>query len=213
VTACANRLPVRMTDADEAVVSVVEDTLVNPAVVARALAMAEAEIRTDETARKRDALSAKLATTDAEVARLTTAIQRGGGDLDPLLDAIRESEGQRTDLRQRIALVDSAPRSPKLSTRSEEAARFNHAGRTVLQRILRGRLTFTPRLNPVSDQPDGYDFSGPTRFDKLFTGIAVETPQWVKRITQARPAPRTSARRTRSTGTTADGSTGRTKRA
>lgn len=50
----------------------------------------------------------------------------------------------------------------------------------MLQRILRGRLTFTPRRNPISEEPNGYDFLGPTRFDKLFTGIAVETPQWVK---------------------------------
>jgi hypothetical protein len=30
---------------------------------------------------------------------------------------------------------------------------------------------------------DGYDFCGDTRFDKLFTGIAVETPKWVKEST------------------------------
>ena len=45
----------------------------------------------------------------------------------------------------------------------------------MLQRILRGRSTFTPRADG-----QGYDFAGPTRFDKLFTGIAVETPKWVK---------------------------------
>lgn len=50
-------------------------------------------------------------------------------------------------------------------------------GRTVLQRILRGRLTFTARVNPVSGEVDGYEFTGPTRFDKLFTGIAVERPK------------------------------------
>ena len=53
-------------------------------------------------------------------------------------------------------------------------------GRAVLQPILHGRLTFTPRLNPLSGEPDGDDFAGPTRFDKLFTGIAVETPAWIK---------------------------------
>jgi hypothetical protein len=41
-------------------------------------------------------------------------------------------------------------------------------------------LTFTPRTNPISGELDGYDFEGPTRFDRLFTGIAVETPKWVK---------------------------------
>ena len=46
----------------------------------------------------------------------------------------------------------------------------------MLQRILRGRLTFTP-AHPMSGEVDGYDFSAPTRFDKLFTGIAVERPK------------------------------------
>ena len=56
------------------------------------------------------------------------------------------------------------------------AAQSTTQGRTVLQRILRGRLTFTSRLNPLSGEPDGYDFDGLTRFDRLFAGIAVECP-------------------------------------
>jgi hypothetical protein len=48
--------------------------------------------------------------------------------------------------------------------------------RIVLQRIVLGRLTFTPRCNP---EVDGYDFEGTTRFDKLFSGIAVERPTWL----------------------------------
>ena len=43
--------------------------------------------------------------------------------------------------------------------------------------ILRGRLTFTLRRNPISGEIDGYDFAGPTRFDKLFTGIVAERPK------------------------------------
>ena len=46
-------------------------------------------------------------------------------------------------------------------------------------------VTFTPRNNPVSGEPDGYDFEGPTRFDKLFTGIAVERPKALDRTTEA----------------------------
>jgi hypothetical protein len=38
-------------------------------------------------------------------------------------------------------------------------------GRMVLQRILRGRVTFTPRADS-----DGYDFAGVARFDRLFNG-------------------------------------------
>jgi hypothetical protein len=53
----------------------------------------------------------------------------------------------------------------------------------VGRRILRGRLTFTPHVNWVSGEVDGYDFEGPTRFDKLFTGIAVERPNGVDVVT------------------------------
>jgi hypothetical protein len=37
--------------------------------------------------------------------------------------------------------------------------------------VLCGRLTFTPRADG-----EGYDFTGPTRFDKLFTGIVAPRP-------------------------------------
>jgi hypothetical protein len=40
-----------------------------------------------------------------------------------------------------------------------------------------GRITFTLRKNEVSDEIDGYDFEAVTRFDNLFTGIAVERPK------------------------------------
>jgi hypothetical protein len=49
-------------------------------------------------------------------------------------------------------------------------------GRTVLQRVLRGRLTFTPRAHVLTAELDGHDFQAQTRFDKLFTGIAVQRP-------------------------------------
>jgi hypothetical protein len=45
-------------------------------------------------------------------------------------------------------------------------------GRAVLQRVLRGRITFTP-------DGKGYDFAAPTRFDKLFTGIVAPLPSWI----------------------------------
>jgi len=32
-------------------------------------------------------------------------------------------------------------------------------------------------VNPVSGEVDGYDFEGPTRFDKLFSGIARPLPR------------------------------------
>ena len=47
----------------------------------------------------------------------------------------------------------------------------------MLQRILKGRITFTPVSDSLGLGQTGYDFEAPTRFDKLFTGIATPTPK------------------------------------
>ena len=44
--------------------------------------------------------------------------------------------------------------------------------RAVLQRVLRGRITFVP-------EGAGYVFTAPTRFDKLFTGIMAPMPEFL----------------------------------
>ncbi|SRR6266852_4121380 len=46
--------------------------------------------------------------------------------------------------------------------------------RSVLFRVIRGRITFTPRAD------GGFDFSAPTRFDKLFIGVLVPPPAVLK---------------------------------
>jgi len=47
----------------------------------------------------------------------------------------------------------------------------------VIERLIVGRIEFTLRHNEVSDEVDGYAFEAVTRFDHLFTGIAVERPR------------------------------------
>ena len=43
----------------------------------------------------------------------------------------------------------------------------------MLQRVLRGPIIFTPRADG-----QGYDFEAPTRFEKLFVGVACIAPAW-----------------------------------
>ena len=45
----------------------------------------------------------------------------------------------------------------------------------MLQRVIQGRITFTPTPSTGLGTP-GYDFEAPTRFDKLFTGVAFKRP-------------------------------------
>ena len=65
-------------------------------------------------------------------------------------------------------------------------------GRAVLQRVLRGRIVF----RPITDDPTcvGYEFDAPTRFDKLFLGVAFRmrpgmadgaVPEWIPVGTEA----------------------------
>ncbi len=118
-----------------------------------------------------------LAATDAEVARLTSAIKRGG-DLDPLLDALRETEARRAELRQRIAGLDAAPRSSKLdvdAVRTKLRSYIADYGKLlrghvpqmqqILRRLIVGKLTFTPKVN------GDYEFSGRGTVRPLLAGV------------------------------------------
>ena len=106
-----------------------------------------------------------------------------GGDVPSLVAKLRDLEARRSAIDMEAANFHPVPRLEPavIENRLAEWRRLlrqsTTQGRTVLQRILRGRLTFTLRRNEVSGEVDGYDFEGPTRFDKLFTGIAVERPK------------------------------------
>jgi hypothetical protein len=166
-----------MTDADEAVLSVVENTLMNPKVVERALALAEAEILAEGTAREREALTSKLATADTEIGRLTAAIRRGGA-LDPLLDAMRKLEARRADLRHQLAALDAAPRALTLDADTVRAKLRSYIAdyrkllrghvpqmQQILRRLIVGKLTFTPKLN------GDYEFAGKGTVRPLLAGV------------------------------------------
>jgi hypothetical protein len=97
--------------------------------------------------------------------------------------AVRELERRRKDLTREMATLRPVPRLAPIvvENRLAEWRRLLRQsvtqGRTVLQRVLHGRITFTPRRNPISDDVNGYEFECPTRFDGLFTGIAVQRPK------------------------------------
>ena len=56
-------------------------------------------------------------------------------------------------------------------------------GRAVLQRVLCGRITFTPK---DAGYGAGYEFEAPTRFDKLFAGVVCERPAYIKDSTEGK---------------------------
>ena len=92
------------------------------------------------------------------------------GDVTSLAAKLRELEARRAaasaELQHLVPLPRLAPNVVK--TRLDEWRRLLRQsveqGRAVVQRVIDGRITFTP-------VEDGYTFEAPTRFDKLFSGI------------------------------------------
>ena len=163
--ACANRLPAPMEATDAAVLDAIEHTLLDPAVVERALAHAEAAIALDRSADQQDHLRRELADVEKASARSTAAIA-AGGELTALVAALRTQEDRRTDLERGVSRRSrSRPRSLDLPIVRRQLRAYIDDWRNVLRgqvgqaqqilrRLVKGRLTFTPK--------DGgfYEFSG-----------------------------------------------------
>ena len=174
-SSCVNTLRLPADLLEEAVLEAVEEHALTPEAVERVIRLTER----DELAAQRDALAAEAADVDAKVARLVAAVE-SGGELAPLTARLRELQARRKVLADEMAGLRPVPRlAPRVvESRLEEWRRLLRAsttqGRAVLQRVLRGRITFTP-----TEDGTGYDFSAPTRFDKLFSGFATPLPPWM----------------------------------
>jgi hypothetical protein len=115
------------------------------------------------------------------IANIIAAIEADG--LGSRLQRLGELGDRRTAIDEELRNLSPIPRlAPEIiENQLAEWRRLLRSsttqGHCVLQRILIGRLTFSPRRNEVSDEIDGYDFERQTRFDGLFTGIAVDRPK------------------------------------
>lgn len=161
---CSNKLPAPMADADAAVLRVVEQTLMPPDVVDRALAHAERAILRERSAGEREAVEAELAETKKAMRRLSSAIAKGG-ELEPLVAALETHERERAELQARLdALRQPAPTLDPVAVRKQlngylrdwQGLLLGHVGQAqqVLRRLVIGRLVFTPQEGGF------YKFSG-----------------------------------------------------
>jgi hypothetical protein len=137
----------------------------------------------DDARERVAALGRERKDVEKRIGRLRTLVETGAGDVTSLVDRLRELETRRRAIDEEMGSARPVPRlAPEVvEDRLAEWRRLLRQsmtqGRAVLQRILVGRVTFTPR-------GDGYTFEAPTRFDKLFRGIAVEAPAFVERGTR-----------------------------
>jgi DNA invertase Pin-like site-specific DNA recombinase len=173
---CTNTLRMPVVELNEAVLQAIEAHALTPEAIEQVIHLSER----DDVTELQEKLARERKTIEKRIARLIEAIE-AAGDVTSLTDKLRELEARRKAIDIEVRTLRPVPRlaPPVIENRLAEWRRLLRGsttqGRTVLQRILRGRLTFTPRADGR-----GYDFMGPTRFDKLFTGVTCPpAPAWL----------------------------------
>lgn len=176
---CRNAIRIAATTLNEAVLAAIEEHALTPEAVEHVIQLTERDDAREQVA----ALGRELKDVEKRITRLRTLVETDAGDVTSLVDRLRELEKRRRAIADEMSAARPIPRlAPEvIESRLGEWRRLLRQsvtqGRAVLQRILRGRITFTP-------SGDGYTFEAPTRFDKLFTGIAVERPAFVEANTR-----------------------------
>ena len=169
---CSNRLRIAVATLN-GVLDAIEKHALTPEAVEPVVQLTER----DDVRDRQDALHRDRKDVERRIALLVSAIETGG-DAPSLVAKVRELEARRGEIDGDLRSLQPVPRlaPPVVEDRLAEWRRLlrqsTTQGRAVLQRVLRGRITFTPKGG-------GYEFEAETRFDKLFTGVSIEPPPWV----------------------------------
>jgi site-specific DNA recombinase len=172
-TVCTNRLRARMEGVDSAVLTSLEEHLLNPAVLESAVQRAVGRL----TASSNDdgTVAEELRRVNEELSRLTEAVAKGG-DLPVVLTALREREARRQTLLSRRATRDRTPVPSADAIIADLQSRIadwrllfhDHPGqaRTVVKQLIVGRLDMTPHRD------EGYySFTGTGTIEPLLAGV------------------------------------------
>lgn len=203
--ACANGLHVPMELTNAAVLSSIEDNILQQHIVEGAIRVAMDRLApaTEVVVARRETLSREIERVRKELARLVAAVAEGG-DLKALTTAVRERECHRDALERDLAVMDEACRAAPLDLRRVERElrgrlddwrgllrRHVAQGRQILRKLLETPLTFTPVIDGVQRY---YRFEAKVRFDRLIAGLALpqvlasrSIPSWnqIERFLQA----------------------------
>jgi hypothetical protein len=164
---------------NEAILETVEQEVLHPEVVRRALQRVVSALSdpTDTVVPHRTALQVELTVLEQELARLAAAVAQGG-DLKPLLDGIQAREQRRRSLQTKLAGLEGvrpvSARDLQDIQREVEVRLTDWRGllrrqvtqsRQILRKLLVGRIVFRQR-------PDGsYEFSGEASLGRVLAGI------------------------------------------
>ena len=178
---CTNTLHMKVEEVNEAVLQAIERHALTPEAIEQVITFTER----DDAHEQQIALERERKDVEKRINRLRSIIETGAGDVVTLVDRLRELEIKRRAIAENLRDLRPIPRLPAnviedcLNEWRRLLRQSTTQGRAVLQRVLRGRITFTPR-----EDQRGYDFSAPTRFDKLFAGTYVDRPAFVANDTR-----------------------------
>ncbi len=175
---CSERLLLPVPLVDRAVLTAIEQDVLNPAVVARALEKAIQHLQLDreDPDERRELLTKELRHIEAELARLTAAIA-AGGSLSTLLAAVQERESRRVKVQAELAMLDGVPITAfdvemaeqelrgYLKDWSSLTSRHPAQTRQILRKLLPSRIR-------LSHDDDGtYRFSGEAAVGRMISGM------------------------------------------
>jgi len=101
-----------------------------------------------------------------------------------LVAKLRDFEVRKAELIEEMAANRPVPMPPRrlIEDRLAEWRRLLRSstttGRAVLDRVLDGRIVFTPLAG--GETLAAYEFEAPTRYDKLFSGLVVPKSIWLQ---------------------------------
>ena len=181
-TVCRNGLVGRMDVIDAEVLATLQDDILKPSIVERAIALALEALRPERQDASRERLASRVGQAREEVERLADAIQRGG-PIDVLLERLRAAQERRSQFESQLAAQPriAAPMVAgdleqrlrvKLADWRELLTRNVESGREVLQALLVSPLRFTPI---VEARRRAYAFEGSIGLARLVSGV-IELP-------------------------------------
>lgn len=190
---CPNSLDVRIELADEAILADLEQFVLHPQVVDRAIALALDELRPANGNAERERLDRDRRSAASEIDNLTRALALGG-DLQSLVDALRHAETRRTQIDAALRAIDEraafTPRAVK-DLRAQVLAKVADwrttlrqdasEARTVLRHLIANRIT----LKAIQRGGERvYRYSGTFSIGGLFEGticpIALASPAGIE---------------------------------
>ena len=171
---CANARHTPVAEMNEAVLQTMEQHVLTPEAVEQVVLFSER----DDAREHHDGLDKECRDIEKRITRLVAAVETGG-DITSLSARLRELHARRDAIDKQLRGARPVPRLAPAVIESR-LAEWRHwlrqsttQSRAVCQRVLRGRIVFTP-------SGEGYTFEAPTRFDKLFSGIVVPRPAFIE---------------------------------